>query len=101
MMHHLPDAVDTCLSLAPEDVRAGLLEAVAYARAQMNPMAMISGFREIGKMLGLYAPQVKGVEASADGEVEMNRLNSLSDADLLAVIASGSGGCIECESGPV
>ena len=68
---------------------AGLLEAVAYARTQMNPMAMIRGFAEIGKMLGLYAPEVKRVEVSADGQVEMDRLARLSDAELLKMVAAG------------
>ncbi|MEO6322782.1 MAG: hypothetical protein ABIO73_19910, partial [Polaromonas sp.] len=35
---------------------AALLEAVNQARVQANPMAMISGLREIGRMMGFYAP---------------------------------------------
>jgi len=89
------------LALQREDVLAGLLEAIEQARGQRNPMAMISGLREIGKMLGFYAPEVKRVEVSADGEVEVDRLARLSDAELLAIVASGGGGRIECESGPV
>ena len=68
---------------------AGLLEAVDQARVQSNPMAMVSGLREIGKMMGFYAIETKRVEVSAAGQPDLNHLNRLSDAELLAIIESG------------
>lgn len=65
---------------------AGLLEAVEQARAQSNPMGMIAGLREIGKMLGFYAPEVKKVDLNVAGQVELKRMNQMSDAELLAMI---------------
>jgi phage terminase small subunit len=67
-------------------VLAGLLEAVEQARVQSNPMAMVSGLREIGKMLGFYAPEVKKVDLNVAGQVELKRMNQMSDAELLQII---------------
>jgi len=81
------DAARLCLRR--EDVLAALLEAVDQARAQSNPMAMIAGLREIGKMLGFYAPETKRVEVSAAGQSDLSRMNQMSDAELLAIIGAG------------
>ena len=81
------DAARLCLRR--EDVLAALLEAVDQARVQSNPMAMIAGLREIGKMLGFYAPETKRVEVSAAGQSDLSRMNQMSDAELLAIIGAG------------
>lgn len=81
------DAARLCLRR--EDVLAALLEAVDQARMQSNPASMIAGLREIGKMMGFYAIETKRVEVSAAGQVDLNHLNRLSDAELLAIIGAG------------
>ena len=81
------DAARLCLRR--EDVLAALLEAVDQARAQSNPASMIAGLREIGKMMGFYAIETKRVEVSVAGQVDLNHLNRLSDAELLAIIGAG------------
>lgn len=74
------------LSLQREDVLKGLLEAVDQARAQSNPMAMISGLREISRLMGFYAVETKRVElTNAQGAVKAN-FAVMSDAQLLALI---------------
>ena len=80
----------TRLCLRREDVLAALLEAVDQARMQSNPAAMIAGLREIGKMMGFYAIETKRVEVSAAGQVDLSRLNEMSDAQLLALIQQGT-----------
>lgn len=85
--HQSADAARLCLRR--EDVLAGLLEAVDQARVQSNPAAMVSGLREIGKMLGFYAPEVKKVDLNVAGQVELKRMNQMSDAELLAIIEAG------------
>ena len=77
------------LSIKRENVLAGLLEAVNEARDQRNPMAMISGLREIGKMLGFYAVETKRVEVSTAGSGTMARLQTMTDAELVGLIAAG------------
>ena len=76
------------LQIDREGVIAGLLEAISMARAQGNPAAMISGLREIGRMLGFYEPERRQVElAVRDGQGPMERMT---DAELMAVIAGDS-----------
>ncbi|MCF8210129.1 MAG: terminase small subunit [Rhodoferax sp.] len=79
----------TRLSLRREDVLNGLLEAISQARVLSNPMAMIRGWAEIAKMLGMMAPERIKVDVNVAGKVEMGRLNQLSDAELLQIIEAG------------
>ncbi len=51
-------------------------------------MAQISGWREIAKMLGFYAPERREVKLSTAGAALRAEYEALSDEDLLA-IASG------------
>ena len=76
------------LSIQREDVLTGLLEAVDQAREQRNPMAMIRGWAEIAKLMGLAAPERVKVDVDVAGSLEMGRLNQLSDAELLKIIES-------------
>jgi hypothetical protein len=79
----------TRLSIERDDVLHGLLEAVDKARARPDPAAMIAGFREIGRMLGFYAPDVKRVHVSADREAdaELRRYEAMSDTELQKLVA--------------
>lgn len=81
----------TRLSIRREVVLAGLVEAVDTARLQQNPMAMISGLRELGRMMGFYAPGVKRVELAVEEQGDSGRLSRMTDTQLLAVIAAGEG----------
>ena len=61
----------------------GFAEAIDMARLLSDPTAMISGWREIGKMCGLYEAQKTEVKVSVNGQVMLHRLNSMSDEELL------------------
>lgn len=74
------------LSLKREDVLVGLLEAVDDARQQQHPMAMISGLRELARMLGFYAPEVKRVEMTTDRHNTHNHMAAMTDGELLALM---------------
>lgn len=76
----------TRLSIRREDVLAGLVEAVDAARHQQNPMAMVAGLRELGRMLGFYAPEVKRVELKSGQSVTHNNMTAMTDAQLLRKI---------------
>ena len=65
------------------DVIKGLLEAVEMARENGEPAGMIAGLREIGKMMGFYAPARNQVEVSVGSLAEMGRYEAMSDAELL------------------
>jgi hypothetical protein len=51
---------------------------------------MVSAAREIGKMCGYYEPVKIKHEVSIEGKVVVERLNNMSDQDLLAFIAENA-----------
>ena len=79
----------TRLALRRQEVLAGLLEAIDQARVQGNPAAMIRGWSEIGRLMGYYAPEVKKVDLDVGCQVEIDRINQLSDAELVRIIETG------------
>lgn len=66
-----------------------LQEAAALAKEKREPMAMIAAWREIGKACGFYQVQPIKVEIDVRGQVEMGRMNTLSDHQLLQIITAG------------
>ncbi len=76
------------LSVDRESVLTGLLEAVEMAREQLNPAGMVAGLREISKLMGFHAPRPVRLEM---GEAPaMQRLETMSDEDLAALIGQGT-----------
>ena len=65
--------------------RAALVMNIGMARAQDNPAAMVAGLREVGKLMGLYAPERLRVAVDARTETEAHRLERMSDAELVAL----------------
>lgn len=61
----------------------GFLEAIEMGRVKGDPVAMIAGWREIGKICGLYEPQKTKVEVSVNGQVMIQRLQTMTDEELL------------------
>ena len=75
------------LDLSRQDAIKGILEAVDLAREQRNPAAMIAGWKALAVMMGFMAPQRHQVEMAAAPDAELGRLELLSDAELLKLIA--------------
>jgi len=75
------------LELRKEHVLLAHMEAINLARTQWQAMAMISGLREIGKLMGFYSPQVVEVSMSKNEASLKARYESMTDAELMAVIA--------------
>ena len=67
-------------------VMDGLLEAVEMAKLMAEPATMVSGWREIGKMCGYFEPKKVDISVNVTGNVIHQRLNQLSDAELLKII---------------
>jgi hypothetical protein len=61
----------------------GMKEAIDMARLKADPTAMIQGYREIGRMCGFYEPTKHQVNVSVNGQVMLQRMQSMSDAELL------------------
>ena len=49
------------------------------ARIKADPIAMIAGWREIGKMCRFYEATRAKIEVSVQGQVLIQRLNTMSD----------------------
>lgn len=64
-------------------VLQGFVRAADMAEQLADPMAMISAYREMGKMCGYYAVETKKVELSVTGEIGIRKITALSDEDLL------------------
>jgi phage terminase small subunit len=78
------------LQLSRENALEGFLEAIAIAKTKPDPAAMISGWREIGKMLGFYAPILRSVKLSTENHALRTTYEALSDEELLAIASSAS-----------
>jgi len=74
----------------------GFVEAIDLGRIKGDPLAMVSGWREIGKMCGFYEPTKTKVEVSVNGRVMVERINSMSDEELLR-LAEGDGNVFDGE----
>ena len=68
------------------DVIDGFMEAINIARLAADPASMIKGWSETAKVLGLYAPEVKKIEMSMNQQRLQSKFESMSDADLVAII---------------
>lgn len=73
--------------IAREDALRGFLAAIDIARAKGDPAAMITGWREIGKMCGYYAPERHEVHGGADAL--RAQFEAMSDADLIGIATGG------------
>lgn len=78
-------------------VMDGLLEGVEMAKLMAEPASMISGWREIGKMCGYYEPTRHKVEVNVTGSLMMERMNRLTDSELLKLITQGGDSAAQTE----
>lgn len=65
------------------------MEAFDMAKLMAEPSSMVSAAREIGKMCGYYEPTRHTVDVNVTGNVVLERMNRLSDAELLKLITQG------------
>ena len=89
------------LSSATQITRAGvlngILDAIEMARLQGEPLAMLAGYRDISKMMGYNAPEVKKVEVTASQGRLRHKMESLSDEELLRLADGESMDVLEGE----
>ncbi len=95
--HREKEAYAAAVGMTRQKVMEGLLEAVEMAKIQADPTAMIAGWREVGKMCGYYEPQKKQIDVNITGNVVMERLNRLSDSELLKLIGEQTTNALEGE----
>jgi len=78
-------------------VMDGLLEGVEMAKLAGEPASIIAGWREIGKMCGYYEPVTRKVDITVSGGLVLDRMNRLSDAELLRLIQEDVSTVLEIE----
>lgn len=78
------------LRVSRERVVAMLLAAYDQARVQAEPAAMVSAARELGRLMGFYAPTQARVEVELAAAAEQGRFETMTDAELSYVIQSNS-----------
>ena len=66
------------------------MEAFDMAKLMSEPATMVSAARELGKMAGYYAPVEHKIKVDVSGNIILDRMNSMSDAELLKVISGGA-----------
>jgi hypothetical protein len=80
-------AYEDSVQMTRKRVMEGLLESIELAKLMAEPTAMIAGWREVGKMCGYYEPVKKKIELNLSGQVVMQRMERLSDEELMKLIA--------------
>jgi hypothetical protein len=76
------EAASRRLGVTRERVIAELEAAIELARQKGDPMAMIRGWAEIGRLTGAYSPERRKVEISLDGERLQAQMATMSGAEL-------------------
>ena len=87
---HLHKKHEKVADMSRKRVMDGLLEAIDLAKMQADAGNMISGWREIGRMCGYYAPEVKKIDINITAKRVIDKMETLSDADLMKLIDESS-----------
>lgn len=75
----------------------GMLEAAEMAKMKSDPTGMVQAWREVGKLCGHYEPTRHEINVSMNGQIVMQRINQMSDEELLALAEKEAGEIIEGE----
>lgn len=76
---------DNAGDITRRDVVEGLREAIDLAQLKEEPSAMVAGWREIGKVVGVYEPKEVKVTHNGTIQHQLEQLEQLSDEELLAI----------------
>ena len=60
------------------------------AKENMDPMQMVAAWRQVGLACGFYEPEVKVAKPSAAGQGAKTRLELMSNAELMNLVAAGA-----------
>jgi hypothetical protein len=81
----------TRLGIARDDVLQGLLMAVQKARELEDPMGMITGLREIARLMGYIAPSRVKVDVAVGANAQHDlqaQMKVMSDQQLAAIVVA-------------
>jgi hypothetical protein len=80
------------LGVTREGVIQRFLEAFELAKEEREPSAMVAAARELGRMLGMYAPARVEAVVDLEGLAIRGQYERMTDAELLALVEAGSQG---------
>jgi hypothetical protein len=80
-----------------EKVMNGFSEAIDMARMQGDAGNMVAGWREIGRMCGLYEPERKQVDVNLNAKRVISKLETMSTDELFDFIEGESEEVVEAE----
>lgn len=83
---HLQAKWEKSVHMDRQRVLEGFLEAIEQAKLMADPGVQIAGWREIGRMCGYYAPEVKEVNVTLSAKRTISQLETLPDDKLLELI---------------
>ena len=66
------------------------LEAYDAAKLLSEPSSMVAAAREIGKMCGYYEPKKVDVNVNVTGQIALQQMGTLTDAQLLQMVEAGA-----------
>lgn len=70
-------------------VMDGLLDGIEMAKLAGEPASIITGWKTVGQMCGYFEPVKRTLDININGNVTMQQMSKLSDAELLRVIQQG------------
>jgi len=75
-------SIEKELVVSRNDIIQGLLEVIEDAKLQGETMPRVAAWREIGKIVGAYAPEEHKVTFDGDVTVIQKRIQELADEEL-------------------
>ena len=85
-IRHMQKQYERSIVASRTQVLEGFLEAIEQAKVMSDPAVQIAGWREIGKMCGYYAPEVKEINVNIGAKRVISQLEVMSDDELLGLI---------------
>lgn len=85
-MTYLHKKHERSVQMTRRQVMEGFKEAIDMARIQGESNTMVNGWREIGRMCGYYAPEVKKIDVNITAKRAIDKLETLTDAELMEMI---------------
>jgi hypothetical protein len=79
------------------EVLDGFKEAIDMAKLKGEPLTMIAGWREIGRLCGYYEPTKTEVNINVSGQLMLDRMSTLSDEQLLEMMNNSKAVDVEFE----
>lgn len=88
--HEVKRKFEEAAQMSRKKVMDMLLESYEMAKLMAEPATMVSAAREVGKMCGYYEPTKQEIRLTVNGQVAVDRLNRMSDDDLLKMVLEGA-----------